>query len=210
MDLPIDQCANGIQAPIVEAIIQAESSGNPWAINVNVRDGQAQPLLVAAQSRDEAVAQATQLHAEGYSFDVGLMQVNSANVARLGVSIDEAFGVCTNLNMGSTVYSEFAAGAVRYAEQFDTPHKQMMATLSAYNTGSYWKGFMNGYVYRVLRYMGKPVQPRNTLIAAVTASMEVSLDFGSDLAGLDEGFTANEAGRGWLSGIDRGGELSEQ
>ncbi|HPQ24384.1 MAG TPA: hypothetical protein PLY75_05570, partial [Gammaproteobacteria bacterium] len=45
---------------------------------------------------------------------------------------------------------------------------------------------------------------------AVTASMEVSLDFGSDLAGLDEGFTANEAGSGGLSGIDRGGELSEQ
>ena len=25
MDLPIDQCGNGVQAPIVEAIIQAES-----------------------------------------------------------------------------------------------------------------------------------------------------------------------------------------
>ena len=68
--------------------------------------------------------------------------------------------------------------------------------------GSYWKGFVNGYVYRVLRYLGEPVQPRNTMIAAVTASMEVSLDFGSDLAGIDEGFTANEAGSGgsveWL------------
>ena len=201
MDLPIDQCANGVQAAIVEAIVQAESSGNPWAVNVNVRGGQARPLLVPARSRDEAVAQATQLHAEGYSFDVGLMQVNSANVARLSVSIDEAFDVCTNLNMGTTVYNEFAAGVLRYAEQFDTPHKQMMATLSAYNTGSYWKGFMNGYVYRVLRYMGKPVPPRNTMLAAVTASMEASLDFGSDLASLDEGFTADKAGSDWLSGM---------
>ena len=181
MDLPIDQCANGVQAPIVEAIIQAESSGNPWAVNVNVRNGQAQPLLVPARSRDEAVAQATQLHADGYSFDVGLMQVNSANVSRLGVSIGQAFDVCTNLDMGTTVYNEFATGAVRHADEFDTPHKQMMATLSAYNTGSYWKGFMNGYVYRVLRYMGTPVQPHHTLVAAVTAPMEVALDFGSDL-----------------------------
>jgi type IV secretion system protein VirB1 len=189
MDLPIDQCANGVQAPIVEAIIQAESSGNPWAVNVNVRDGQAQPLLAPARSRDEAVAQATQLRAGGYSFDVGLMQVNSANVSRLGVSIDHAFDVCTNLDMGTTVYNEFAAGAVRYADQFDTPHKQLMATLSAYNTGSYWKGFMNGYVYRVLRYMGKPVQPQNTMIAAVTAPMEVDLDFGSDLVALGDELT---------------------
>ena len=192
MDLPIDQCANGVQAAIVEAIVQAESSGNPWAVNVNVRGGQARPLLVPARSRDEAVAQATQLHAEGYSFDVGLMQVNSANVARLGVSIDEAFDVCTNLNMGTTVYNEFAAGAVRYAEQFDTPHKQMMATLSAYNTGSYWKGFMNGYVYRVLGYMGEPVRRLNATTAAMTASMEVGLEFHSDLAtdGLGFGFAA--------------------
>ena len=210
MDLPIDQCANGVQAPIVEAIIQAESSGNPWAVNVNVRDGQAQPLLVPARSREEAVAQATQLHEEGYSFDVGLMQVNSANVARLGVPFDAAFDPCVNLHMGTTVYNEFAAGAVRYAEQFDTPRKQMMATLSAYNTGSYWKGFMNGYVYRVLRYLGEPVQPRNTMIAAVTASMEVSLDFGSDLAGIDEGFAANEAGSGWHSGMVRAEEPIEQ
>ena len=191
MDLPIDQCANGVQAPIVEAIIQAESSGNPWAVNVNVRDGQAQPLLVPARSREEAVAQATQLHEEGYSFDVGLMQVNSANVARLGVPFDAAFDPCVNLHMGTTVYNEFAAGAVRYAEQFDTPHKQMMATLSAYNTGSYWKGFMNGYVYRVLRYMGKPVQSHNTVIAGVSAPMEVSLDFGSDLAATSDEFTVD-------------------
>ena len=40
---------------------------------MNVRDGQAQPLLVPARSLDEAIAQATQLRAEGYSFDVGLM-----------------------------------------------------------------------------------------------------------------------------------------
>ena len=210
MDLPIDQCGNGVQASIVEAIIQAESSGNPWAVNVNVRDGQVQPLLVPARSLDEAVAQATQLHAEGYSFDVGLMQVNSANVARLGVPFEEAFDVCTNLNMGTTVYNEFAAGAGRHAEEFDTPRKQMMATLSAYNTGSYWKGFVNGYVYRVLRYLGEPVQPRNTMIAAVTASMEVSLDFGSDLAGIDEGFAANEAGSGWHSGMVRAEEPIEQ
>lgn len=191
MDLPIEQCANGVQAPIVQAIIQAESGGNPWAVNVNVRDGQAQPLLLPARSRDEAVAQATRLHAEGYSFDVGLMQVNSVNVARLGVPFDVAFDPCVNLHMGTTVYNEFADGAVRHAEQFDTPHKQMMATLSAYNTGSYWKGFMNGYVYRVLRFMGKPVQAHNTMIAAVTAPMEVSLDFGSDLASIADGFTVD-------------------
>lgn len=195
MDLPIDQCGNGVQAPIVEAIIQAESSGNPWAVNVNVRDGQAQPLLVPARSRDEAIAQATQLRAEGYSFDVGLMQVNSVNVVRLGVPFEEAFDVCTNLKMGTTVYNEFAAGAVGYAEQFDTPHKQVMATLSAYNTGSYWKGFMNGYVYRVLRYLGEPVQPRNTMVAAMTASMDVTVDFGSDLEAIGSEFVIDESSR---------------
>lgn len=182
IDLPVEQCGNGVGGAIVEAIVQAESGGNPWAINVNVRNGQAQPLIVPARSLDEAVEQATKLNEQGYSFDVGLMQVNSVNVARLGVPFDVAFDPCVNLHMGTTVYNEFADGAVRHAEQFDTPHKQMMATLSAYNTGSYWKGFMNGYVYRVLRFMGKPVQAHNTMIAAVTAPMEVTLDFASDLA----------------------------
>ena len=37
MDLPIDQCANGIQAPIVEAIIQAEKQRELWAINERQR-----------------------------------------------------------------------------------------------------------------------------------------------------------------------------
>ena len=94
MDLPIDQCVAMVSKRLLlRPSFRPESGGNPWAINVNVRDDQAQPLLVPARSRDEAVAQATRLHGEGYSFDVGLMQVNSANVVRLGVPFDTAFDV---------------------------------------------------------------------------------------------------------------------
>jgi type IV secretion system protein VirB1 len=181
MDLPIAQCGNGVDAAVVTAIVAAESGGNPWAINVNVRDGQVQPLLVPARSRDEAAAQAQWLVEGGYSIDVGLMQVNSANVARLGVSLDAAFDVCTNLDLGTTVFNEFADGVQRYRADFASPSARLMATLSAYNTGSYWKGFANGYVYRVMRFLDAPSLPADVAAGIVSAPMEVALDYGSDL-----------------------------
>lgn len=192
MDLPIDSCGNGVAAPVVQAIIAAESGGRPWAINVNEKDGEPAPLLVPARSEAEAVAQAKALKAQGYSFDVGLMQVNSANVARLGVALDAAFDVCTNLQMGTTVFNEFAAGAGELGAQFSTAEAQLLATLSAYNTGSYRRGFANGYVHRVMRHLGQPIGSAQADLAAENAPMEVALSFGSDVVEVDEPFVVGD------------------
>jgi hypothetical protein len=64
-----------------------------------------------------------------------------------------------------------------------------MATLSAYNTGSCWKGFANGYVYRVMRLLDAPLSPADAAAAIVSAPMEVALDYGSDLVQMPGSFS---------------------
>jgi type IV secretion system protein VirB1 len=182
MDLPIDQCGNGVDRPVVEAIIQAESGGNPYAIGINVRDGQPYPVLLPAKTREEAAEQARDLSAQGYSIDVGLMQVNSRNLARFGVDWAQAFDVCGNIEAGTRVFQAFAAQVAQQPQVYQTADQQLQAVLSAYNTGSFTNGLTNGYVARVLKFMGQPFEPGALVAATTAASMDVAVSFESDLS----------------------------
>lgn len=181
MDLPIDQCGNGVDRPVVEAIIQAESAGNPYAIGVNVRNGQPYPVLVAAKTQAEAAEQTRDLNARGYSFDVGLMQVNSRNLVRFGVDWAQAFDLCANIEAGTRVFQEFAAQVALQPQVYQTGDQQLQAVLSAYNTGSFTNGLTNGYVARVLKFMGQPFEPAGLVVATTAATMDVAVSFESDL-----------------------------
>ena len=107
MDLPtlMDRCAPEVGRTTIAAIIQAESKGNPLAIGLNGDN------RLARQPRDlaEAVRWARWFVARGYSVDIGLMQVNAKNMARLGVSIERAFDPCVNIRAGSLVLRELDA-----------------------------------------------------------------------------------------------------
>lgn len=151
IDLPpvIEQCRAGVDGHLVAAIITVESAGDPWAIGVNVRAGQAAPVYARPRNGAEAVSVVERLLAQGYSVDMGLMQVNSQHLARFGLSVAATFEPCTNINAGARVYREFAT-AVRGEVSFSTPRQQLEAALSAYNTGSFRRGFQNGYVRRVM------------------------------------------------------------
>ena len=70
-----------------------------------------------------AIAVATDLIVgQRHSVDLGLMQVNSANLAALGLSIADAFDACRSVEAGGRVLSEAYQRALRGA-------------LSVYNTG---------------------------------------------------------------------------
>ena len=103
-------CAANVAPVTLEAVVRVESGGNPLAVTVNhLAAPQQHPATLA-----EAVAIAQATIARGYSVDLGLMQVNSRNLAALGISIAQVLDPCTNLKAGAAIltadYAE--AGAV--------------------------------------------------------------------------------------------------
>lgn len=131
----------------LRAIVDVESRGNPYVINVNG------PWELARQprTREEAAAFARWLHARGYSFDSGLGQVNSANLARLGLDTVSVFDPCQNLRAAAAVLSGcYERSAARLGET----DAAVDAALSCYNTGHFTEGVRNGYV-RAVRASGR-------------------------------------------------------
>jgi type IV secretion system protein VirB1 len=136
-------CAPNVAPGTLNAIIRVESGGNPLALHVNGTDQQ--PPL--ARDPAEAARTAESYVAQGYSVDVGLMQVNTRNLAATGHTIRQALDPCTNILHGSTILSGDYARAAR--TKGDDPYA-LLAALSAYNTGDFHRGFDNGYVAHVV------------------------------------------------------------
>jgi type IV secretion system protein VirB1 len=135
------QCAPHVHPATIERIIQVESGGN--ALSVNVNRLAAQPPR--ATTTDDAKAIARAYIANGYSVDLGAMQVNSGNLPSLGLTLDTIFDPCVNVRAGATILSaDYAAAAARLGEG----QAALAAALSAYNTGDFARGFANGYVGR--------------------------------------------------------------
>ena len=137
-------CAPMVAPDTLARVVQVESGGNVFAINVNkLRDAQPQ-----ARSTEEATRIAKAYIARGYSVDMGLMQVNSGNLRRLGHSVADMFDPCTNLAAGASILTENYKSA---KNRRDDPQEALQAALSAYNTGHFQRGFQNGYVQKYLR-----------------------------------------------------------
>lgn len=124
------------------AIVKVESGGNPFAINVNG----SRRLARQPKSKGEALAWSEWLINRGYSIDMGLTQVNSANLARLRTNIHAMFEPCANLAAGASILSREYANASR---QLGSGQGALRAALSAYNTGNHRAGITNGYVAKV-------------------------------------------------------------
>jgi type IV secretion system protein VirB1 len=142
-DPTLAACAPNVAPETLNAIIRAESGGNPLALHVNGTDQQPPP----ARDPAEAARVAESYVGQGYSVDVGLMQVNTRNLAATGHSIQQALDPCTNILHGSTILSGDYARAAR--TRGDDPYA-LLAALSAYNTGDFHRGFDNGYVAQVV------------------------------------------------------------
>jgi type IV secretion system protein VirB1 len=142
-------CAINVSPVTLKAIVDVESAGNPLALNVNRISGpQPQAASVA-----EAVSDAESYIAQGYSVDIGLMQVNSRNLAALGFTIQQMLDPCTNVQGGARILTAYYAQAV---SMFGEGQDALRAALSAYNTGSFYRGFKNGYVARYYGRSGVP------------------------------------------------------
>lgn len=136
-------CAPFISADTMQAIVEVESKGNPWAIGTNGGH-----RVNRANSYEEAVKEAKRLIALGANIDMGLMQVNVITMRDLGLTVERIFDPCTNLYAGGTVlYRFFIRALSRYAP--GDQQKALIAAVSAYNTGSFTSGVSNGYVGKV-------------------------------------------------------------
>ena len=153
-------CAPNIAPATLEAVVSVESGGNPLALNVNGLG--VQPL--SAHNAQEAAAIATSFIARGYSVDLGLMQVNSRNLAALGLTVEQVFDPCTNIRSGAAILTADYAEAARTRGEGQPALK---AALSAYNTGDFYGGFANGYVARYYGPGGIPALAGGVEAAAV-------------------------------------------
>lgn len=139
------QCAPSVAPETVLAIVQTESSGDPFALNVN---GGRQPARQTNAA--DAAATARQYVAAGYSVDLGLGQINSRNMRWLGLTWETVFDPCTNVaalgRVLTTNYNAVSAGR--------DPQTALRVALSMYNTGSQTRGFRNGYVAKVVGNAG--------------------------------------------------------
>ena len=139
----LQACAPTVAPSTLARVIQVESQGNPLAIHVNGVALEQKPRNAA-----EAAALARRYIAAGYSVDLGLMQVNSRNLERLGLTVPAMLDPCENLAAGALVLTDFFLSA---APRYRKPQAALQAALSAYNTGSFRRGFENGYVARYLK-----------------------------------------------------------
>ena len=135
-------CAPQVAPSTMTAIVRVESGGKPYAINVNG----ATRLTRQPRDAEEAGTWANWLVNRGYSVDMGLAQINSGNLSRLGLTPAQLFDPCTNLRAGAKILTENYLGATR---QYGTGQAALQAALSAYNTGNYRAGLSNGYVAKV-------------------------------------------------------------
>jgi type IV secretion system protein VirB1 len=128
-----------LSATTIMAIIAVESRGDPLAIRVNGANVTVPP----PQDAEAAAATANRLLAEGYSLDLGLMQVNTSNLSALHVSVRAMFSPCANIAAGSLIFRQDYDAALAARTPGANP---VDAALSAYNSGNFVEGIINGYV----------------------------------------------------------------
>ena len=139
------QCSPTVAPQTVAAIVQTESHGRPFALNVN---GGSQPPRQANAAR--AAETAKRYIAAGYSVDLGLGQINSRNMRWLGLTWETVFDPCTNIAALGRVLTQNYDTAIAGRD----PQTALRVALSLYNTGSSSRGFRNGYVTKVVGNAG--------------------------------------------------------
>jgi len=142
------RCGPSVAPSTLASIARTESGFEPLSINDNTTGTSGVPA-----TRDIAVQIASKLLEAGHSVDIGIMQINSANFGRLGLTLEAAFDPCKSVAAGAAVLAGgYTGGATHEGQQ-----SALRVALSKYNTGDAQRGFANGYVHKVELAAGRIV-----------------------------------------------------
>ena len=134
-------CAPGVDVSTLRAVAAVESHFDPLAVRDNATHESWTPSSISA-----AGALAKDRLKLGHSVDIGLMQINSGNLATLGMGVEDAFDACHSLDAAHRILrTAFAAGSSESERQ-----AAILITLSRYNTGKPLAGIANGYANQVM------------------------------------------------------------
>lgn len=139
-------CGPDVHPATIQAIVEVESGGNPYAIH----DGPT-GTAIFPKSKEEAVEVAKRLLAKGHRLDVGLMQINTTHLKELrrrGIDVDDLFDPCTSIKAGTRILSEFYQLHAQKSPH-DSSDLTLLKALSSYNSGGAFKG--KEYVRRILK-----------------------------------------------------------
>lgn len=136
----IHACAPAADPHIIERIIRVESNNNPFAVNINGAHLDYKP-----KNLQSAVNLAYFYIKRGYSVDLGLMQINSKNLFKLGYGVQDIFNPCLNIAVGANVLAENYRRAIKH---FKNKQMALRGALSAYNTGNFTAGYKNAYIMK--------------------------------------------------------------
>jgi type IV secretion system protein VirB1 len=136
------RCAPSVSVNTLAAVARTESGDDPWAIRDNTTGTSIRPDTLV-----EAQLDVSQLLARDDSVDIGLMQINSSNLSALGMTATDALDPCTSLTGGAAVLKAAYGGNNADADQ----NVALLLALSRYNTGTPFKGIMNGYARTVVQ-----------------------------------------------------------
>jgi type IV secretion system protein VirB1 len=130
------------------AFAYRESRLHPFAIHDNTSGQSVFPASV-----DEAVGLARTGLAHGHSIDLGIMQVNSANLARTGLTVMTAFDAGESMRAGALILTAAWRQCLHGNASPDGAEQQaaLRCAASVYNTGGEQAGILNGYQADVWR-----------------------------------------------------------
>src|ERR1700744_3635058 len=92
------RCAPTVAVQTLRAVALTESGLDPWALHDNTTG-----IIERPASFDAALAVAQSWLDGGDSVDIGLMQINSGNLAALGMTAHTALDACASLAGGASV-----------------------------------------------------------------------------------------------------------
>jgi type IV secretion system protein VirB1 len=120
-------CAPQVAPDVLLSVAYAESHWRVLEIHDNVTGDGFEP-----RSTQDAEQIASRLVSEGHNPDLGLLQINAANLSRTGLTVATAFEPCASMRAGTQILLEDYSGGSTFVEQ----QAAIRRALSAYNTGS--------------------------------------------------------------------------